>query len=325
MYEAQSLINSAGVITTPLIKYHLYRVSSMKKAASPTIGNTSVSVGNPWLFFGVTFAITWAFWLVAIVLGVSFASAAGLVLLLLGLVVPGAAGVGFVYLVYDEAGRMDFWDRVKQVRRISVRWALIILLLYPIVVITAAVTDIVLGGTSVSLGDWLYEVDTNPIAFLPTLFFATLPPLLEELGWRGYVLDRLQLEHSALVSGLIVGVAWSVWHLPLFFINGTYQHDMVGFGTLEFWMFMIGIVPLSVVFSWVYNNTARSILAIILLHGWTNFTVQTIDLTGRAEVFHIGLTFALVALLTAIWGAKTLTKDNEMPHPPQARRKTVPK
>jgi uncharacterized protein len=296
----------------------------MRETAPPTIGNTSVSVGNPWVFFGATFAITWGCWLGAIAMGVSFDSAAGLLLLLVGLVGPGASGIGFVYLVYDEPGRTDFWNRIKQVRRISARWALVIFLLPPVVVITAAVADIVLGGTSVSLGEWVYEVGVNPIAFLPTLFFATLPPLLEELGWRGYALDRLQVKRSALVSSLILGVVWSVWHLPLFFIEGSYQHDMVGFGTLEFWMFTIGIVPLSVTFTWVYNNTARSILAVILLHGWTNFTVQTIELTGRSEVFHIVTWFILIALITAIWGANTLRKDDEMPHPPPAKREAAP-
>lgn len=296
----------------------------MKETAPPTIGNTSVSAGNPWIFFGVTFAITWGCWLAAIVFRVSFDSATGLLLLLSGLLGPGAAGIAFVYLVYDEPGRTDFWDRVTDVRRISARWFLVILLLSPVVVSTAAVADLVLGGTSVSLGEWVYEVDTNPIAFLPTLFFATLPPLLEELGWRGYALDRLQLKRSALVSSLILGVVWAVWHLPLFFIEGSYQHDMVGFGTLEFWMFMVGIVPLSVAFTWVYNNTARSIFAVIVLHGWTNFTVQTIELTGRSEVLHIMTWFVVITLITGTWGANTLRNDDEMPHPPQVKRETTP-
>lgn len=177
----------------------------MEKTASPTIGNTSISAGNPWLFFGVVFAITWGCWLAAIALGVRFDSAAGLVLLLVGLTGPGAAGIGFVYLVYDERGRADFWNRVKQVRRISGRWLLVMLLLAPVIAIVAASVEILLGGTSATLGDWLYEVDTNPVAFLPTLAFATLAPLLEELGWRGYALDRLQLRQSALVSSVILG------------------------------------------------------------------------------------------------------------------------
>lgn len=197
------------------------------------------------------------------------------------------------------------------------------LLLAPVIAIVAASVEVLLGGTSATLGNWLYEVDTNPVSFLPTLAFATLAPLLEELGWRGYALDRLQLRQSALVSSVILGVVWAVWHLPLFFTEGSYQHDMVGFGTLEFWMFMIGIIPVSVAITWVYNNTARSILVAILMHGWTNFTLQSIELTGRSEVFHITIWFVVVALIIAIWGAETLRKDDKMPHPPQAKRETT--
>lgn len=284
-----------------------------------TIGSTSVSVGNPWVFFGVTFAITWACWLSAIALDVRFDSTTGLVLLLLGLTGPGAAGIGFVYLVYDDRGRTDFWRRVREVRRIGARWLLAILLLAPVVATAAATLELLSGGTSATLGDWLYEVDTNPAAFLPTLAFATIAPLLEELGWRGYALDRLQLRWSALGASVLLGVVWAVWHLPLFFIEGSYQHDMVGFGTLEFWLFMVGIVPVSVAFTWVYNNTERSILAVILMHGWTNFTLQSIELTGRSEMIHIGLWVVVVALLTVIWGAGTLTRDDELPHPPAER------
>lgn len=274
------------------------------------------------MFFGVAFAITWGCWLAAIALGVRFDSAAGLGLLLLGLTGPGAAGIAFVYLVYDDRGRTDFWRRVRGVRRIGGRWLLAILLLAPVVAATAAALELLSGGTSATLGDWLYEVDTNPAAFLPTLAFATIAPLLEELGWRGYALDRLQLRWSALGASVILGVVWAVWHLPLFFIEGSYQHDTVGFGTLEFWLFMVGIVPVSVAFTWVYNNTERSILAVILMHGWTNFTLQSIELTGRSEVFHIGLWVVVVALLTAIWGAGTLTRDGELPHPPAERDAT---
>lgn len=288
-------------------------------STSPATRNLA---GNPWVFFGATFAITWGCWLAAIAFGVSFDSATGLLLLLLGLMGPGVAGIGFVYLAYDQPGRTDFWKRLREARRISLHWLLIILLLPPTVVGTAALVDIAIGGTSVSLGEWIDEFGTNPAAFLPTLFFATLPPLLEELGWRGYALDRLQLKWSALVSSLMLGVVWSVWHLPLFFIEGSYQHDMVGFGTLEFWMFMIGVVPLSVAFTWVYNNTARSILAVIILHGWVNFTVQTIELAGRSEVFHILTWVIAIAFIAAIWGTNTLRRDGAMPHPPQVELDT---
>ncbi|WP_243637817.1 CPBP family intramembrane glutamic endopeptidase [Natrarchaeobius oligotrophus] len=162
-------------------------------------------------------------------------------------------------------------------------------------------------GTSVQ------EFATTPLAILPAVFFATLPPLLEELGWRGYALDRLQLNWSALTASLILGVVWSVWHLPLFFIEGSFQHDSIGFGTAGFWLFTVGIVALSPVFTWVYNHTARSILVVILLHGWINFTAETIEV---ADVFYYGSWILLATLLVVIWGPKTLTRANDVPHPP---------
>ncbi|SEQ45465.1 CPBP family intramembrane glutamic endopeptidase [Natrinema salaciae] len=285
----------------------------MTETAQLPVGNGRLAVGNPWVFFAATFAITWFFWLVAIALEVSFSSAAGLVLLLAGLVGPGIAGIGFVYLVYDERGRADFWDRLTQVRRIGVRWILVILLLPPAVTLVAAGVDLLFGGPGATWGEGVQEFGSNPLAILPALFFATLPPLLEEVGWRGYALDRLQLNWSALSASLILGVVWSMWHLPLFFVDGTYQHDVVGFGTMGFWFFTIGIVPLSVVFTWVYNHTSRSILGIILLHGWVNFVAETLEVTDSVYYIH----WMLVAvLLTAIWGRKTLTAAADVPRPP---------
>ncbi|SIS13857.1 CPBP family intramembrane glutamic endopeptidase [Natronorubrum thiooxidans] len=285
----------------------------MEQATYRPIWNTSVSAGNPWLFFAVTFAITWGFWLTAIILGVSFDSAAGLVLLLIGLVGPGVAGIGFVYLVYDDRGRADFWDRLKQVHRIGVRWFLVILLLPVVVTVTAAIVSLLLGGSGASWGEGVQEFGVNPLAILPALFFATLPPILEELGWRGYALDRLQMNWSALSASVLLGVVWAVWHLPLFFIEGSFQREEVGFATPGFWLFMIGIVALSVIFTWVYNHTSRSILGIILLHGWINFVSETIEV---GDVFYYVHWMLLAVILTAIWGAATLTNTEAVPHPP---------
>lgn len=270
-------------------------------------------MGNPWVFFGVTYAITWSFLLLAIAFDVNFQSVEGVVLQLLALLGPGAAGIAFVYLVYDERGRTDFWTRITHPQRVGIRWLIVILSVPLGVTVLAGVVGLLLGGSGPAWGEGVSQFGANPLAILPALFFATLPPILEELGWRGYALDRLQLQWSALSASVILGVVWSLWHLPLFFIEGSYQHDAVGFATTGFWLFMTGIVALSAAFTWVYNNTERSILGIVVFHGWVNFTAEVVVVP---DVPYYALWFVLAGAIVAIWGAKTMTNTPEVPHPP---------
>lgn len=155
------------------------------------------------------------------------------------------------------------------------------------------------------------EVATNflsqPLSIIPSLLFASLIPFIEELGWRGYALDCLQSKRNALVSSLILGIVWSLWHLPLFFIKDTYQYDL-GFGSPAFWLFIIGIVPLSFSFTWIYNNTHRSTLAVILFHAMVNFTGELIAITERADTYSIMLWFIAAVAIIIIWGSKTFTR-----------------
>jgi hypothetical protein len=57
------------------------------------VRDTSGIVGQWWVYLTVAVAGTWAFWLPAIALGVRFDSVVGLVLLLVGLAVPGVLGI----------------------------------------------------------------------------------------------------------------------------------------------------------------------------------------------------------------------------------------
>ena len=263
------------------------------------VGATGLSVGSPWTFFAVTYAITWACWLPAVVFDVSFSTAEGVALLVAGLAGPSLGGIGFTYLVYDDRGRADFWLRLRSLRRVGLRWVLVIAAVPLALSLLAAGIDRLFGGVGATWAEGVVGFAANPLTILPTLFFVTLPPVLEELGWRGYALDRLQLRWSALVSGVILGVAWSLWHLPLFFVADTYQSGL-GVGTPEFWLFFLSVVPLSMALSWVYNNTSRSILAAILLHSSANFSGEIVAITPRADVYNVGLWVLFAVAIVAI-------------------------
>jgi membrane protease YdiL (CAAX protease family) len=94
----------------------------------------------------------------------------------------------------------------------------------------------------------------------------------------------------------------------MFFVQGSYQANL-GVGTLEFWLFMIGVIPLSFAFAWIYNNTRRSILAVILFHAMVNFTGEIIAITERADAISILLWVVAAIGIVVLCGPKTFTRE----------------
>lgn len=87
-------------------------------------------------------------------------------------------------------------------------------------------------------------------------------PLGEELGWRGLLLPELLKKISPLKAGLVVGVIWYLWHIPLYLADGKPIHPLG---------YLINVVTLSVIFTWFYLKSGQSVFLTILLHNTSNF------------------------------------------------------
>jgi membrane protease YdiL (CAAX protease family) len=137
----------------------------------------------------------------------------------------------------------------------------------------------------------------------------------EELGWRGFALPRLQNRYGALVSGLIVGVLWWLWHLPLFFVEGAGQYTMAQeFGFLPTFLgYGVFVVSAAVTYTWLFNNTRGSVLLVAVYHGSMNaWTVYTGAWEHPSGIF---VSFALSALVSIfavlLCGAQNLSRRHE--------------
>lgn len=134
------------------------------------------------------------------------------------------------------------------------------------------------------------------------------------MGWVGYELDRLQAKYNALKSSLILGAFWLLWHLPLFFIEGSYQHSEVVFASLRFWLtFVPGIISLQILQTWIYNNTGRSTLTAVMIHFMVNFNGEMLDLSSIHEYMRSFWSILFTVVIVLIWGSKTLTRNNNTP------------
>jgi membrane protease YdiL (CAAX protease family) len=273
--------------------------------------STRSRYASPWIYFALVFVLSWSFTIPAALSGVNLTESLLLmVVYALGGLGPAIAAILLTYLSRDQAAWRDYWRRIVDVKRIPLRWYAVILLLVPAITATAALMDWFLGGRGLQL-ELAARLLQQPWLILPLVFFYLIfGPLPEEMGWRGYALDRLQARWSALTSGLILGVAWASWHLPQFFIEGTYQRGL-GFGSTSFWIFMLSIIMLSILHTWIYNNTRRSTLSAILFHFVVNFTGELFALTTRAEALSFALTLLAVLLVVAGWGPKRLAYQEE--------------
>jgi CAAX protease family protein len=198
-----------------------------------TLNTTRPKLTSPWIYFLATYIWSGIFGGLAILLDLSMETASGLVLVLLAAIGPMVTGIAFTYLTRDKTGRRDYWKRIIDFKRIPAKWYLVILLFVPILNSLAALLDKMTGGSGATWGEAALNFITNPSSIILSILFASLFPIIEELGWLGYVLDRLQEKHSALISSLILGVVWSLWHLPTFFIRDSYQAGL-GIGTPAF-------------------------------------------------------------------------------------------
>lgn len=284
---------------------HLRRKRKVNK--NPT--SSSATLSSPWLFFVVVLGWSWLFWIPAAVLEISFQTTMGAVMGLLGLLGPMLGGIVFTYLTQDKQGRREYWSRIIDLKRIRARWYLVIFLLVPVLMAIAVALDLLSGGNVAIFEKTAAPFLSTPLSIIPFalgIFF--IGPFPEELGWRGYVLDRLQARWNALVSSLTLGAVWALWHWPLFFIKDTYQYNQ-GAWSLWFWLFFIGIIPLAVVFTWIFNNTRRSTLAIILFHFMIVFVDELVNLTMLTNLYSTVLWILAAIVVTVVWGAKTLTRN----------------
>ena len=118
--------------------------------------------------------------------------------------------------------------------------------------------------------------------------------LIEEPGWRGFALPRLQERYGPLTGSLILGFFWGLWHLPLFTIPG---YDGAGTSFLSIMLpwaeFTVALMALSIIMTWVFNHTKGSILIAMITH-------SSIDGFPRALLFPASYLSALVSPLTLV-------------------------
>lgn len=271
---------------------------------------------NLLLYFIIAFAWTWLLWLPSVIISVTdnrslmywmydVEMTPGLGLIAIGGIFstfgPLVAAFTVTGLTEGRDGVRRFWRRFWDVRLPGV-W-LIVSFVLPIFLVAVPRFIVVPLGYPLSLG-WA----SQPFLILGWLLnnFTRSGGMSEEFGWRGYALPRLQARWNALVSSIILGVIWTIWHLPLWFMAGSSQQ-----GT-SFWLFLANLVLTSVMYTWLFNNARGSILVAVAFHAMSNTITQMFPAPTSNLFYWIVLGLTVVLILT-FYGPSRLVRDPRKP------------
>lgn len=212
------------------------------------------------VFLLLTFAVTWALWLlVASASRTSIVLAVGGPVFLLGVFAPGLVALA---LTWHAEGRTGVIALLSRIGRWQVSWRL-----YAFAIAYLAVTKLSAALIQrIVVGEWPMFGDTSLALIAGGILVSTWVQAGEELGWRGYALPRLSALMGLGGASLILGVIWALWHLPLFIMEGT------GSTGQSFPLYVSHVTALSVAMAWLYWKTKGSLLLVMIMHAAVNNT-----------------------------------------------------
>ena len=220
---------------------------------------------TPIRFFVVTFLWTWSFWGILIIIGMLnlpisdvIFQAISMPIVIIGAFGPAVGAISSVYVIEGKGSVRNFLGQFLSLKFGLKAWLAIFL---------------VLGGASIIA--WIlpeFFGEDRIRTFFPSVFVFPIYIIImvffgggqEEIGWRGYISPYLEKRFGLIVGGLILGIVWAIWHLPLWFISGASQAYM------NFLGFMLKTIGYSYFFSWVIKESGNRLFSGLVAHGVAN-------------------------------------------------------
>jgi len=168
------------------------------------------------------------------------------------------------------------------------RWLLVAILFVPALMVLTYLVMIILH----------YNLPKPEIKLSTTLIFAILffiGSIGEEVGWTGFATEPLQQRFGALIAALVIGIVWAAWHIIPYI--QTHRN-----ATWILWQCM-GTVALRIIMVWLYNNTNKSLFAVIVCHTTINISVNLFPTNGsHYNPFYFGIVLIITAAIISVFG-----------------------
>lgn len=204
---------------------------------------------------------------------VDYGTPIGLFTLMLGGVSSAIWG-GYVSIRYHHSSFKQLVRDFFQVKQAPLNYLLVLIF------IGLDFLPLVLSGKMI-IPTWYLPI----ILFVKALVFGGI----EEIGWRYFFQPTLQEKLTYIVSTLCTFVAWSLWHLLYFYIDGS-------LAMVNLLPFLLGLFSNCFILSAIYTKT-RSLLLCVMTHALINALSQ---LSSTEENLGLSLVIKVLIILLAM-------------------------
>lgn len=209
-----------------------------------------------------------------------------MIALFIGSWLPNAVGLLVTGVASGRTGLRELLSKVIR-WHIDLKWYAVALFL-PIAVAFLAIGLYALFGYELPN---FAPVDQLLAVFLLSVFTGALG---EELGWRGTALPRLQARWNALISSVVLGVLWGLYHLPSFLLSGLPLQNA------PLIPFMLCALGLTVLVAWTFNHTDGSLIPVFLFHFAFNFIGNATGIFGSPVLVWLLAGVMILGAITVI-------------------------
>ena len=211
---------------------------------------------------------------------------------LLGGVGPTLAAVVVLLLLREKDGIRKLFAPLFRLRA-SLWWYLFVFLFWFIATGIALGVGTLFGRPFPAIGGFAWW------SLIPVFVTMLLSNVWEEMGWRGFALPRLQERYTDGAIVCIMGLLWSLWHLPLMRTPSSPMSNLPWYGQILF------SLSLTVIYTWLYRNTGRSLFFVSVFHAMSNtvaFALVELGVFATSYLFVVGVTAVVAVAIVLVYG-----------------------
>lgn len=252
-------------------------------------------------FYILAFLFSWLGWIPQTLRARGLISFDSPLLALLGGVGPTLAAIAVLLALGEKNGVRALFAALFQFKA-SAGWFVFVFGFWFVVAAVALGAGALFGQPLPALDQFAWG------GLIPIFIGMLISNVWEEIGWRGFALPRLQEKYTDLHIVFLMGLLWSLWHLPLLLNPSSPMSGLPWYGEIVF------SLSLTAIYTWLYRNTARSLFFVSVFHAMSNtvaFALHTLGVFVSSYGFVVGAVAVVAIGIILIHGPRRFARAAE--------------